>query len=232
MSLPHRNYRKGGDMSDEITYQKTQDDEQYPGEDTCFHVDEHVEQDGMGGGFAAGDIPDSLIEEPGDEAEPRGDGGSLSILDSAPERLSLEERLKKIADKPDDVTYLFGTCDRELLEIMSTIAPRLQMRGATGGYAYVSPAVSLAKALKDKCAADVDMVALERVIDETQWLADAWEKQGSATAMEVMRNLVLREVLRDLEMRRTVLLRIRRCLAHLCETYDEYGVDLRKRSIF
>ena len=178
--------------------------EQYPGEDACFSVEDFADE-----------IADETADATADE--------------TPPERLSLEDQLRHIADLPNDRTYLFGTCDKEMLKVMSTISPLLEMRGAANGFAYVNPALSFVRALRRQMqtSAGIGEEELQRAENATRWLADAWESQGSATAMEVMRNLVVREVLADPELEFIVLSRIERCINVVRSAYEDARIDFR-----
>lgn len=176
-------------------------------------------QTGMQNEQAQNDIPIDDV----DDAE------NIPEAESANKCLSLEERLRLIEDEPDDRSFLFGTCDQDMLKIMSIVAPLLEMRGSAHGFAYVNPAVSLAHALRGKTADDFDTESLNKVMAATDWLSDAWESQGSASAIEVMRNLIVSEVLNDATLRFLVLTRIEHGFRAVCSLYEDAGITLRTK---
>lgn len=162
-----------------------------------------------------------------EEEMPAEEEAEAADAEEPPHRLSLEERLRLIAERPNDLTFLFGTCDQEMLKLISIIAPALAMRGAANGYEYVNPAVSLGRALRGKTTADFDGDTLDEAIAATEWLADAWEHRGSASPIEIIRNLVVREILRDSTLRFLVLTRVESYLNTVRSVYKAAGIDLR-----
>ena len=240
-------------MSNNDNIRFVPDDEQYPGEDIPYSVDELLgylggapETDADGQAFKRSDecidertelesespsaerAKSALNPEPTVRATELGAGDASDGVQTR-RRLTLEERLKLIDDEQNDLTLLFGTCDQDMLKIASIMAPLLEMHGAASGFKYVNPARSLSRAIKRGDVEDISLDAMDNIIIATNWLSDAWERKPSAPAMEIMRNLVVREVLDDPELRFIALSRIERTLQTVRSLYEGNGLSLREK---
>ena len=149
---------------------------------------------------------------------------------SAEERIPLEQRMQEAREEKRAAAYrankLYAEHGRELVECARVLIEMLDCGDEGYGYQRVNPSLSAAERIKAGEYDDVPMPQFNDLVDDISWFSDLWEGRREQPELAIARNLLVKIVLSQNELREHVFSDMRHACEMLRESLKEANVRL------